>query len=536
MVDRDPGGKIARRVLAGIVGDDDDLGDPFGRDLARDGGRRERTVERLAAGHRDRIVVEDLVGDVDLRGDRGAQREAAAVVVRAVAEVREDVLLVGERRLADPRHAFAAHVRERRCLAVHPDRHHVTADAGRGAAAFGDVGRRIVRAARAEVGNALERDLGSGERGLLGVDPVDARVELLRGTRAEVEPSDPLRDHPCDHRRRELRQRGQQPVAVRAHPFALLVELADHVGPHVVAPVVELLLELVLDDLPLFLDDEDLFQPFRELPDPLGLERPRHRDLVDAEADLRGIGVGDAEIGERLPHVEVALAAGDDPEPRLGRIDDDPVELVHAAVVQRGVDLVVLHPRLGGEERVGPADREAVRRQRKIVRDDDRRAVRTDVHGRRGLDGVGDAFEAHPATGIARHRPAVQAEVENLLHRRRVEHGHHRRGELVVRLVRQRGRLRAVVVAGQHQHAAMLRRAGVIGVLEHVAATVHAGSLAVPHPEHAVVFRARIQVDLLGSPQRRRREILVQPGLERDVRALQELLRLPQRLVEGAQR
>ncbi len=189
---------------------------------------RERAVERLAAGHRDRVVVEDLVGDVDLGGDRGADREAAAVVVRAVAEVREDVLLVGERRLADPRHAFAAHVRERRRPAVHPDRHHVTADAGRGAAAFGDVGRRVVRAARAEVGNALERDLRLGERGLLGVDPVDARVELLHGARAEIEPPDPLRDHARDHRRRELRQRRQQPVAVRAHPFALLVELADH--------------------------------------------------------------------------------------------------------------------------------------------------------------------------------------------------------------------------------------------------------------------------------------------------------------------
>mgnify|MGYP003472358255 CR=1 FL=1 len=106
----------------------------------------------------------------------------------------------------------------------------------------------------------------------------------------------------------------------------------------------------------------------------------------------------------------------------------------------------------------------------------------------------------------------------------------------MVRLVRQRGRLRAVVITGKHQHAAMLRRTGVIGMLEYVAATVHAGSLAVPHPEHAVVFRTRIQVDLLGSPQCRRREILVQAGLERDVRTLQELLGLPQRLVEGAQR
>jgi len=29
-----------------------------------------------------------------------------------------------------------------------------------------------------------------------------------------------------------------------------------------------------------------------------------------------------------------------------------------------------------------------------------------------------------------------------------------------------------VIVAGEHQHAAVLRRAGVVGVLEHVAAAV----------------------------------------------------------------
>ena len=86
--------------------------DALGRDLPRDVGGRERAVDRLAAGHRDRVVVEDLVGDVDVGGDRGADREQPAVVVGAVAQVREDVLLFGERRLADPGHAFAAHLRE----------------------------------------------------------------------------------------------------------------------------------------------------------------------------------------------------------------------------------------------------------------------------------------------------------------------------------------------------------------------------------------------------------------------------------------
>ncbi len=538
MVDPDRVGEVARRVLPGLVGDDDDLRHALGGDLARDVLRTERAVERLAAGHRDRVVVEDLVGDVDARGDRGADREQPRVVVGAVAQVREDVLLARERRLADPRHAFAAHVRELGRRPVHPDRHHVAADAGGRAAAFRHARRRVVRAARAEVGRARDADARLRERGFLLVDELDAlRDALAVGVvRVEAEELDALRDHARDHRGRELARGGQQPVAVRAHPFALLVELADDARAHVVAPVVELLLQLVLDDLPLLLDDEDLLEALGELAHALRLERPGHRDLVDADAQLRHVALVEAEVVERLAHVEVALARRDDAEPRLRAVDDDPVEPVDARVVQRRVDLVVLHPRLGDEERIGPADRDAVGRQREVVGDDDVDAVRVDRHRGRALDRVRDALEADPQARVAAHRPAVQAQVEDLLHGGRVEHRDHRRRELVVRLVRQRRGLRRVVVAGEREHAAVLRRAGEVRVLEHVAAAVDARALAVPHRVDAVDGGARVQVDLLRAPDRRRREILVQARLEPDVRALEELLRAPQRLVEAAQR
>ena len=52
----------------------------------------ELAVHRLAAGHRDGIVVEDLVGDVDAGRDCRADRQQAGMVVGAVAEVLEDVL------------------------------------------------------------------------------------------------------------------------------------------------------------------------------------------------------------------------------------------------------------------------------------------------------------------------------------------------------------------------------------------------------------------------------------------------------------
>ena len=75
--------------------------------------------------------------------------------------------------------------------------------------------------------------------------------------------------------------------------------------------------------------------------------------------------------------------------------------------------------------------------------------------------------------------------------RRRIEIGHQRRDEGVVRLVRDGGGFGAVVVAGETQHAAVLGRAGRIAVAEDVAAAVDAGALAVPDADHAVVLRRR---------------------------------------------
>ena len=52
-------------VLLGLVGDDDDLLRAFGVELAGHLGHPQRAVDRLAAGHRHRVVEQDLVGDVD---------------------------------------------------------------------------------------------------------------------------------------------------------------------------------------------------------------------------------------------------------------------------------------------------------------------------------------------------------------------------------------------------------------------------------------------------------------------------------------
>ena len=144
-------------VFLGLVGDHGDAADAFRLNLAGDALDRERPVHRLAAGHRHRVVVENLVGHVDAGGDRSPDRQNAGVEIGAVADVLEDVRGLGEGRLPDPARALAAHVGEGRGLPVHPLRHVVAADAGERAAPLRHLGRAVVGAARAEVGHALHR-------------------------------------------------------------------------------------------------------------------------------------------------------------------------------------------------------------------------------------------------------------------------------------------------------------------------------------------------------------------------------------------
>ena len=94
-----------------------------------------------------------------------------------------------------------------------------------------------------------------------------------------------------------------------------------------------------------------------------------------------------------------------------------------------------------------------------------------------------------------------------------------------------------VVVAGNRNHAAVLGRAGHVGVFEHVRAAVHARALAVPDAKHAIeLFRFRVQVQLLRAPHRCRAQFFVHTRLEHDVVGVQVLFGGPQRLVVGAQR
>ncbi len=73
-------------------------------------------------------------------------------------------------------------------------------------------------------------------------------------------------------------------------------------------------------------------------------------------------------------------------------------------------------------------------------------------------------------------------------------------------------------------------------MLEDVTGAVDARALAVPHREHAIEFGVRVKVDLLRAPNGGRREVFVDAWLEHHLVPGEMLFRLPQRLVESAQR
>src|SRR5215471_20783754 len=92
--------------------------------------------------------------------------------VSAVAEIGEDVLLFRKGRDADPGHALASHMGVSFGIAVHPQRHEVAADAGEGAASFGDLGRGVVRTAGTEIRRAAYGSYRLHLRRFAAIEPV----------------------------------------------------------------------------------------------------------------------------------------------------------------------------------------------------------------------------------------------------------------------------------------------------------------------------------------------------------------------------
>lgn len=194
---------VGVRVFGRIVRDDREPLDALGPDLMRDLGDVEAALGRLAAGHRDGVVVEDLVGDADAGGRCRAKGEQPGMGVGAVAEILENVLLGREGRLSYPVHALGAHMRDQIGAARrHAQSHAVATDAGHGSASLGHARGGVVRATRAEERRARELDLPGGRnRSVEGLEPGEA---LLQHWAVVAELAQPRHQCGCNDGRRQL--------------------------------------------------------------------------------------------------------------------------------------------------------------------------------------------------------------------------------------------------------------------------------------------------------------------------------------------
>ena len=165
-----------------------------------------------------------------------------------------------------------------------------------------------------------------------------------------------------------------------------------------------------------------------------------------------------------------------------------------------------------------------------------RQTMRITVDDRRDLDRVFHRFQADPDTREPRQGPAVQPVIHHLLDPCGADHRHvavdHRKFGLV-----QHGRgFARVVIPHRHQHAAIHRRAGHIGVTHHIPGPVHTRPLAVPQTKDTIVFALTAQLGLLGTPNRCGGKVFVQAGLKRHIALHQLLFRALHLHVDGTQR
>ena len=278
--------------------------------------------------------------------------------IRTVAQVHEHMLLVGERRLPDPRRALAAHLRVHVRPPLRRERRHVvTADPRQRARALRQRRRRVVRTARAEVR-------------LARVDLVHAGHSLLRATHLREisigpRPVRPVR-HPPHQRRRDIRRR--QRCNVRQQRRAIAIPLALHNRPLAVRQVIQHILQLLLDHRPLVLDHQHALEPAAEIADRRRLQRPRHRDLEDRHAQVRRLLRRHAHRAQRLIDIARSLPRHHNAQLFLLARQQRAIEPIGPHKRLRRRNLEMPQPRLFPKRRVANADAHAALRQHEIRR------------------------------------------------------------------------------------------------------------------------------------------------------------------------
>ena len=303
-------------VLLNFVGQDDRPPDALGLELASEVGNADRPVGRLAAGHRHGSVIEDFVGDRRAGRHRLANRERSRVEQGPVADVLENVRRVGEVRRPDPLGPLGAHLGKPGPDPLHGHRHAVATDPGGRDRALGHHSRAVVGTAGTEIREPLGAESHRLDRGCgRWAEPVEPAGHDLRRQ---------LPRQPGGHDRRN--QISVEFTVAGHQESARLVDLAD--DSRVVGLVIENVPQKELHEGTLLFDDQHLLEAGRELAGHRWLHRIEHPDLEESNAEPFEVLVGKPQPGECFPHVQERLAGRRDAEPRGGRIDHDPVEIV----------------------------------------------------------------------------------------------------------------------------------------------------------------------------------------------------------------
>ncbi len=439
----------------------------------------------------------------------------------AVAQVLEDVAVADERGQADPVHALRAHRRrgdeQLLLVAVLEVDHPVAADTAARHRPLGDDRRAVVGAAAAEGGRA-GRQVEQGEAGPPGGSDRSGCGQVGQHPSQDVDES----------------VRGQLAGGRDEGPAVAVALAADGCGP---ARLLQQGAHLLLDEGPLLLDHQDLVGGVGQ-----GQHRRRHDrvgegQLEDPDAG-RGQVVGPDPAGlQRAEHVAVGAAGAHDAEPGVSLGPDRAVEPLGLDPCLRGpqppVDPQLLE--VGPQDRAGRLvlPRLAVDHQLRLdVGEPGRVGVdRTDAVGDGGDDADADPRPARPA-----EPEGVDGQVEQVLLVGGHEDRHRGVGQRGVGVVGEGRRLGRGVVSDEQHGAAVGPDAHQVGVLQHVAAAVEAGPLAVPGTDHAVDAVVGHRRAHLRPPHRRRGQLLVQPRLVDDPMLAEPSAEAAESQVEGAQR
>ena len=353
------------------------------------------------------------------------------------------------------------------------------------------------------------------------------RVSTLRLGDAELIQQD--LDRLADLADRQFANRGEQRCTLQ-------ILLAGEGGALVRAQRIQVASDLVFHHRPFFLDHQHGLAALREAGQTNGVHGPDQAGLVEPDAQSATRFLVQAEIGQRLAHIQIGLAGTDDGQAAALAIDHDAVDAIGPGKGGGSRQPVVDQPILFHQRGQVLPQVEALRRQPDIGGGDIGATGVRQLDAAGEVECVGDALESDVAAAVARHGPPEQPELDDLANGGGVEHRHHGGNQRVFRLVRAVGGFAAVIVAGDDQEAALRGGAFEVAELQGFAGAINADAFAVPQAENALECGFAEPVELLGAADGADRELFVEARPEHDMVLVEQFLCAPQRRVIDPER